>query len=170
MIQFLGMADNATVNLPNRNYFNLNNIAGGLMEMIDGVYYNGTTAYIYDTVNEDFTTFTALGCTVANSNAGNAYGLLKKLTYDPNNSWIMLPAEVVNNSGSSYSGHKWDQYYCEWAKVVNHSSTTNGMYTSGGFEGDGDQNGLFNYVADDSTSTSAYPDYYTTRLLYIPQN
>ncbi len=167
VIQFLGMAKYATLNL-GVDVFGFSLISGGIMEMCDGIYYSGTSIYYgQEGSYDDYSKYAAISDSidVFNGNTSCKSCYITEVSYDENQSWLMFPVKTALGQSS-------DKNYCDWAKIVDHG-TSKGLITWGGYKGDYPYQacGLFNIVGDDviGGGNDGFGGYYGTRIIYIPQ-
>ena len=146
-----GTKDNKTTSV---NWRGIENLWGNIYNWIDGINLNGTTAYVcnnFSYVDDTSTGYTQIGFTIAGGgNWITAFG------YDPNNKWILLPAET--NSTSSGDGAIGDKCWT--------SSGWRVCYVGGGWGNDLDAGAFCFHLGVGSSGAGSGLG---SRLMYIPQ-
>ena len=133
----------------------MENLWGNTYQIIDGINFNGDTAYIC-TAPEVYADDTAAGYTALSYQKADAGGYIKALGFDSDYPWAQLPTDATGASGTyipdNYSrGAGWQ---C--------------MRTGGYYKNTGGQAGLF--ATDTGYDSAATYSYHSPRLIVLPDS
>lgn len=136
-------------------YRGVENLWGNIGTFIDGVLFEGETAYVCNN-QSSYNSSDTTGYTPLNFNLGDTNGYIAQMGLDENNPWAMFPTQAGASENTGFC----DYYVVNTAYEGIFVSTIGGAYNGGTQDG---ISCLYKNHTDSTTSTEV-----GARLLYIP--